>query len=133
MQPYKRTLEYYTGKGFRTRLVENAALDLGDMFAGQAVLERQMLHVRDPEAMGPQRALAKLWKEEGFGSMYTVPLISKGEVKGVLNVFHRTAFTPDPTWTNFLETLAGQAAIAIDNSQMSTGLPHDQYETGSGV
>jgi len=122
IQPYKRTLEYYIGKGFRTRLVENAALDSGDMFAGQAVLKRQMLHVSDPEAMGPQPALAKLWTEEGFGSMYTVPLISKGEVKGVLNVYHRTAFTPDPTWTDFLETLAGQAAIAIDNLQMFTGL-----------
>ncbi len=45
-----------------------------------------------------------------------VPLIAKGQIKGVLETFHRSSIEPDLEWRNFLETLAGQAAIAIDNS-----------------
>ena len=62
--------------------------------------------------------LSKLWLKEGFKGMDAVPLISKGEVKGVMTVFHRKEFTPEPAWSSFLETLAGQAAIAIENAQL---------------
>jgi putative nucleotidyltransferase with HDIG domain len=36
----------------------------------------------------------------------------------VIEVFHRAAFQPDLEWINFLETLADQTAIALDNAQM---------------
>jgi HD-GYP domain-containing protein (c-di-GMP phosphodiesterase class II) len=60
--------------------------------------------------------------------MEAVPLISKGEVKGVMTVFHRKAFNPDPAWSNFLETLAGQAAIAIDSTQLFDNLQRANME-----
>jgi putative nucleotidyltransferase with HDIG domain len=44
-----------------------------------------------------------------------VPLIAKGEIKGVLEIFQRTRLEPDKEWLDFLDTLAGQAAIAIDS------------------
>jgi putative nucleotidyltransferase with HDIG domain len=53
-----------------------------------------------------------------------VPLIVKGEVKGVLEVYRRVAFTPDAEWLEFLEAFAGQAAIAIDNAQLFENLQH---------
>jgi putative nucleotidyltransferase with HDIG domain len=49
---------------------------------------------------------------------YGVPLIAKGQVKGVLEVFHRAPLDTGLDWVNFLETLAGQAAIAVDNTQL---------------
>ena len=48
--------------------------------------------------------------------MFAVPLIAKGRVVGVLEIFHRAPLDPDSEWLDFLETLAGQAAIAIDNA-----------------
>jgi putative nucleotidyltransferase with HDIG domain len=47
---------------------------------------------------------------------FGVPLIAKGQIKGVLETYHRSPMEPDSEWKGFLETLAGQAAIAIDNS-----------------
>jgi putative nucleotidyltransferase with HDIG domain len=49
-------------------------------------------------------------------------LIVKGEVKGVLEVYRRSAFRPDAEWLDFLEALAGQAAIAIENTQLFENL-----------
>ncbi len=45
-----------------------------------------------------------------------MPLVAKGQARGVLEVYHRSPMDPDRDWVAFLETLAGQAAIAIDNA-----------------
>jgi putative nucleotidyltransferase with HDIG domain len=65
---------------------------------------------------------------EGFITYYGIPLIAKGQVKGVLEVFHRTRFDTNVEWQNFLETLAGQAAIAIDNASLFDGLQRSNVE-----
>ena len=40
------------------------------------------------------------------------------------------AFRPDADWLGFLDTLAGQAAIAIDNGQLFENLEHANAELG---
>ena len=50
------------------------------------------------------------------------PLLAKGKIKGVLEIFHRTPLNPKSDWLDFLETLAGQASIAIDSGQLFDGL-----------
>jgi putative nucleotidyltransferase with HDIG domain len=40
----------------------------------------------------------------------------------VLEIFNRTALEPDQDWLDFLETLAGQAAIAIENATLFENL-----------
>jgi len=47
-----------------------------------------------------------------------VPLTAKGEIQGVLEVYHRTAIRPDMEWLNFLDELGWQTAIATDNALM---------------
>ena len=47
---------------------------------------------------------------------YGVPLLAKGELVGVLEIYHRSPLEVDSEWLDFLETLAGQAAIAISNA-----------------
>jgi PAS domain S-box-containing protein len=125
---HQQALEYVAGKGFTTHLIEMASLKLGNSIAGEAVATRKMVHVCEPEERGPQLLLAKLWLEEGFKCMDVMPLISKGEVKGVITVFHRKDFTPDPAWNSFLGTLAGQAAIAMDITQMFESLQRANME-----
>ncbi len=53
---------------------------------------------------------------ESFVSYYAVPLVAAGQVKGVLEVWHRSLLRLDEEELEFLETLAGQAAIAVDNA-----------------
>jgi HD-GYP domain-containing protein (c-di-GMP phosphodiesterase class II) len=64
----------------------------------------------------------ELFAGEDFFSYYAVPLIARGKVQGVLEVFHRTASQPYPEWIEFLETLGGQTAIAIDNAMLFENL-----------
>jgi len=59
---------------------------------------------------------------ENVAAYFVVPLIAKGKVKGVLEVFHRAIFHPESDWISFLETLAGQTAIAIDSGQLFENL-----------
>jgi len=56
--------------------------------------------------------------QEEFISYYGVPLFIKGELKGVLEIYHRTSLKLNAENQEFLETLATQTAIAIDNHSM---------------
>ncbi|TMJ06887.1 MAG: HD domain-containing protein, partial [Bacillati bacterium ANGP1] len=58
---------------------------------------------------------ADLLVKERFRSYYAAPLVAKGQVEGVLEVFHRGPFEATTDWLDFLVALAGQAAIAVDN------------------
>ncbi|MFN3492513.1 MAG: HD-GYP domain-containing protein, partial [Anaerolineales bacterium] len=59
---------------------------------------------------------------------YAYPLITKGELKGVFEVFSRSTLRPSQDWINFFETLAGQAAIAIDNVSLFENLERSNFE-----
>jgi HD-GYP domain-containing protein (c-di-GMP phosphodiesterase class II) len=69
-----------------------------------------------------------LLTREGFVSYVGVPLIVKGQIKGVFEIFHRSPLTPNDSWMQFLQTLASQAAIAIDNSQLFDNLQRSNQE-----
>jgi signal transduction histidine kinase/ActR/RegA family two-component response regulator len=73
-------------------------------------------------ATGSELAKAFQRANENFADYYGTPLIVKGEVKGVLEIYHHSPIKPNPDWLDFLETLAGQAAIAIDNAQLFDSL-----------
>jgi PAS domain S-box-containing protein len=120
LHPGSNLLEVASSRGFRTRLLENVTVS--ESFAGRAVMEHHTVTVSDIETARRNSQFERLWKEEGFSAYWCVPLIVKGEVRGVLEVYRRTAFTPDPEWLEFLEILAGQAAIAIDNTQLFENL-----------
>lgn len=52
---------------------------------------------------------------ESFVSYVALPLVARGETKGVLEIFHRSQLYENEEWMGFAEALAGQAAIAIEN------------------
>ena len=57
-----------------------------------------------------------------------MPLVAKGEVKGVLEIFHREFLDMDEERKSFLNMLAGQAALAIDNALMFESLEKANVE-----
>jgi PAS domain S-box-containing protein/putative nucleotidyltransferase with HDIG domain len=123
-----RTLEYVAGRGFHSKAIEHALQPLGEGYAGRAAQERSLVHIPDL-AKEHDNFLAKiLLAGEEFVSYYGVPLIAKGEVMGVLEVFHRSRLVHDEEWLDFLNALAAQAAIAIENVTLFDNLQRSNTE-----
>jgi PAS domain S-box-containing protein/putative nucleotidyltransferase with HDIG domain len=126
--PNSQTLVFGAERGFRTQAARKASVRLGESYAGRAALERQLVEIPDLKNEPDNLLLTAFLNGEDFVSYYGVPLITKGQVKGVLEAFHRTALEPDQEWFDFLNALAGQAAIAIENVTLFDGLQRSNSE-----
>jgi putative nucleotidyltransferase with HDIG domain len=126
--PARLTLDYAAGRGFRTAALRHTRLRPGEGCAGRAVLERRILHIPDLRVRRTDFLRSPLLAAEGFVAYYAAPLIAKGNIVGVLEIFHRAPLSADDEWLRFLDTLAGQAAIAVENAQLFTGLQRANVE-----
>lgn len=124
----QQILEYAAGRGFRTDLPKTARLTFGEGLAGKAAKERVLVEAPVIADHLPEYTRKSLMVPEGFKSYYGAPLIAKGRVIGVLETFHRTEQVRDTEWKDFLLTLAGQAAIAIDNAALFEDLQHSNQD-----
>jgi PAS domain S-box-containing protein/putative nucleotidyltransferase with HDIG domain len=118
LDPRTQNLQFMAGRGFHTQALQHTRLRLGEGVAGRAALERRMISISSITKNSEGFWRSPLLGEEGFVSYFAAPLIAKGQVKGVLEIFHRAPLEPDSEWLEFLDTLAVQAAIAIDNAAM---------------
>ena len=121
-------LEYKASRGFSGRMVEQTRLQLGQGYAGQAALEGRTIYLPDLHDRSITFSRFLHLTGERFVSYFAVPLMIKGDVKGVLELFLRSEFMPTSDWQDFLEALARQAAIAIDNAQLFDSLQHSRVE-----
>ena len=111
-------LIFVAGQGFRTEALKYTKLDIGQGLAGKAAETAQVIRIKDLREENTSLEQSPSFEEEGFVSYFGVPLISKGVVKGVLEVFHRSPLHPDDEWMGFLHTLTSETAIAVDNAQL---------------
>jgi putative nucleotidyltransferase with HDIG domain len=122
LSPHAPRLDYAAGRGFSTPALKHTHLPLGEGYAGRAAQDRRLICIPDLAKGAGDLVRAPLLSEEAFVAYCAVPLIAKGQVQGVLEIFHRAPLIPTKDWLNFLETLAGQAAIAIDNATLFANL-----------
>jgi HD-GYP domain-containing protein (c-di-GMP phosphodiesterase class II) len=115
-------LEFAAGLGFKTNSLQHSQLKVGEGYAGQAVRERNVIHVANLQSGKTDFLRSPTFRDEKFTTYYGVPLIAKGQVLGVLEIFSRLPLTPDSGWLNFMIMLAGQASIAIDNAMLFRNL-----------
>jgi PAS domain S-box-containing protein/putative nucleotidyltransferase with HDIG domain len=115
LNPNSQILEFGAEIGFKSKAIRKAKIKLGESYAGLVALDRQLIHVTNLQQESKTQLLSSLSNEENFVCYYGVPLIAKGKVNGVLEIFHRTILETDDEWLDFLKSLAGQTAIAIDN------------------
>lgn len=111
-------LRHAASHGFRTPEITGVSLCLGEGRAGLAALERRPMIHPDWREEAPSCALTGWLAEEGFIAHHITPMIAKGQVQGVLEVFHRQRLQPDEDWRDFFATLATQAAIALHNASL---------------
>jgi len=127
-QPETQGLQYEATCGFRTDSVLHSKLRLGKGFAGRAAQTQKTIHIPDLSVMNEDENQPLPIEAEGFKVYYGVPLIAKGSVKGVLEIFLRTDRPVEPDRLEFLEALAGQAVIAVDNSSLFEQLQDSNSE-----
>ncbi len=120
-------IECLTERGFRSMAIGRTQGRLGQGLAGRSALHRQPLLVDDLRAV-EDSSVQLIAKNEGFTVYYVEPLIARGRVKGLLELYNRSPFNSDPEWLAFVETLASQAAIAIDNYELFQHLQQSKDE-----
>ena len=123
-----QTLEYVCGTGFRTGALKHTRLRLGEGNAGRAAVERRTLRIMNLKETPAGFIRSRQFREEGFATYFAVPLIAKGQVRGVLELFSRAVLDLGPEWVEFIETVGNQAAIAIDSTAMFEGLQRSNIE-----
>jgi len=128
LNPHTQNLEYGYSRGFRSTALKYTRLRLGEGHAGRAALERRIVSIPNLSEVDNSFSSSPLLSTEGFISYYAVPVIAKGNVKGILEIFHRAMLAPDQGWLDFLEALATQAAIAIDNASLFDDLQRSNID-----
>ncbi len=123
-------LEYAAGHGFTTPVSEHAAVMIGQGYAGTAALQRRTISIPALDSQPAGSLFSPGLKQEKFASYYAVPLIAKGQVNGVLEIYHRSILKPAEDWFEFLATLAGHTALAIDSASLFQDLQRTNFELG---
>lgn len=127
-QRSNNTLVYGAVRGFRENHLPNVIFKPGQGLPGRIAQSRQTIHIPriadSPEILNESPVL----ETELFMAYVGVPLIAKDELQGVLEICHRVPLQSTPEWFEFMQTLAGQAAIAIHNATLFNDLQQSHLE-----
>jgi PAS domain S-box-containing protein/putative nucleotidyltransferase with HDIG domain len=116
--PATQQLRYVDGRGFLTNLLKSSQVTVNFHCAEEAAAERKTVWEEKLDTAESDPDTKAFLSTEGFETCYATPLISKGEIEGILVIFQRSHFMPEQEWIDRFEALSGQAAIAIDSAQL---------------
>jgi putative nucleotidyltransferase with HDIG domain len=85
-------------------------------------MQRKTHFIKNVESEAEQPTFLDYLKREGLKVFMGAPLIAKGQLVGVLELFARSPVQVAEDWQDFLDTLANQAAVSIDNLKMFNDL-----------
>jgi len=122
LDPEGESLSLASRVGFRTEALLHTRLRPGEGFAGRALQHDAAIVVADLDRHAEGFSRSPAFSAEGFFFYAGRRLTVKGRVTGVLELYRRSPFRPYPSWELYFETLAGQAAVALDNSSLLQGL-----------
>ncbi|HPH96451.1 MAG TPA: GAF domain-containing protein [Anaerolineaceae bacterium] len=116
--PHTQLLEASSESGFSmARRRSKARLRMGESHAGKVALERKVEIITNLDELDD--ALTRGLREIGqtFKTFIGLPLVAKGQVKGVLELFQREKLSVDAEWLDFLQSLASKIAIVMDTAE----------------
>lgn len=94
-----------------------ANVKIGESISGRAVEERRPITIVDV-THDPTYRFPDLAKKEGLCSLLSVPMMIKDRVAGVINSYTSTEHYFTAEEVNILQTVANQAAVAIENTKL---------------
>ena len=124
-------LSYFNASGLVTSGIEKRYQEYFERverdFTGEAILNQKTLYLPNLAELSPSARL-NLLVGDGFNSYIGIPLISKGQVKGIMEIFFRRYFYPEAEWLSLFEAFAGQMAIALENWILFDGLQRSVFD-----
>ncbi len=95
---------------------------------GQIIQQRLPCFVSDLNDTDLSVVRREIFQREGFQSYFGLPLIVKGKIVGVMELFIREQIAIQEDWQRYAATVATQTAIAVDNSQLFSNLQQANLE-----
>jgi len=92
-------------------------LKIGKGIAGKVAKQNKPIAVRDV-TKDKEYKYQDIARKEGLCSLLCVPLAVKGKVIGVINCYTSTPHNFTETEINLLSSIANQAAVAIENTEL---------------
>lgn len=120
-------LHFRAGKGFSTDTIHKAVLSAVDYEVSHQFPSRYTLTISDLKET-PSSPRHNLSLAEGFTVYHAIPLVSKNQINGILEVYQKDAQPLSHDVMDFLESLATQAAIAIDVATLIEDLQSSNQE-----
>lgn len=120
-----KTLQYLAWRGFKSHPAERLNRKeptLSYPFWDYSTFKHGPYIIPDLSSASLEHRGNLFMKREGFVAYGAAPLVARDQMQGFLEVFHRKPLQPERDWLKFMETLAGQVAIAIDNHSLYTSL-----------
>lgn len=126
--PTLKTLKLIAQTGFRQNILQRTDLEIGEGYAGEAAQSRSTVHIPDLTQEETEFTQSLAFAAEQFVSYFGLPLLAKGKLVGVMEIFHRSPLDPDRQKLELFEMVAGLAAIAIDHQNLQKDLERSRTE-----
>lgn len=127
-EPALQVLRPFMGRGFDVELRHRASQRLGEGHAGRAALEHRSVFVPSLQSEESRGVAVEAENQGQYSSYMAVPMVAKGQLQGVIELYSRRSLEANDEWLEFLETYADQGAIAIENSQLMQSLERSNQE-----
>lgn len=121
-------LERVALRGFKNAPLYKTKVHLNQSLAAEAILRREAIIIPNLSQKTPLCEQQLFLLQEGFTTYCAQPFESKGQIKGVLEIVTRSEKKLSAEWKEFLETIAQQLVIAIENAQLIQDLHRTNAE-----
>jgi signal transduction protein with GAF and PtsI domain len=125
-----QTLKIKATQAMSSEYVKERILKVGEGIVGLVAKNKKPIVI--PDVLKDERYKEKtLARKEKFVSMLSVPMLVKNRVIGVINCYTTTAYTFEQSDIDLLSTVANQAAVAIENTELmvKTRVIQEELET----
>ncbi len=118
ISPKKDELILRASKNPHPRLIGRIAIGLGEGITGWVARERVPVVVPRNASDDPRFKIFHRLPEDRYQAFVSVPIMSKGEVVGVINVQHKRSKRYPEEKLALLTTIANQVGVAIENARL---------------
>ncbi|MBN1536093.1 MAG: PAS domain S-box protein [Anaerolineales bacterium] len=112
-----KTMDLAAHTGFPDELVDNYSHLIDQFLEIETKAKNKASFISNSQTIG-LKEIDGINLNTIYKSYATLPLLAKDQLKGILHIFSRQPIFFDSDWQNFLQALAMQTAIAIDNTEM---------------